>query len=391
MYGHLPNTQGGHFTIHKFGNLVLHSANGKSGMAKIRTNRGNIFRNVIGIHKGSTDRLVEFDGGVPDPFWTARGIQRIKQMGKLVAEDIDNGLYDYISYDGTAAWNRSTADVAQRDFVYLRGPLNKEYVLLFDRVGVKNPNGNEKIWKIWVPAQPVFENGNPVNSRQGKWTSRNTNLLSVSNKISGAQIDSKTATPHGKFFLKTLAPENPIINVLGGPGKEYQSGDDDGTTPWGTPAMDTFAHQQLGWGRIEVRPKNPQNYDVFFNVFQIGDANALGAMSPVELIRSLDGRHVGAQIEDAGNPWVVMFSRNAADFMAIDSVSYSFTPVPQGSKHLITGMRPSAAYYVTWSSSARGATVTINRAFQPGARSISSTNQGSLQFSLSKESHGPLQ
>jgi hypothetical protein len=34
--GHAPATQGGQFTLHKFGNLILHAANGKSGMAEIR-------------------------------------------------------------------------------------------------------------------------------------------------------------------------------------------------------------------------------------------------------------------------------------------------------------------------------------------------------------------
>jgi hypothetical protein len=65
----------------KFGNLILHSSNGKSGMGEIRTNRGNIFRNTIGIYKGSSDLQLDFAGGVADSFWHARGITRIKQMG----------------------------------------------------------------------------------------------------------------------------------------------------------------------------------------------------------------------------------------------------------------------------------------------------------------------
>jgi hypothetical protein len=383
MYGHLPDPLGGQFTIHKFGNLIVHSANGKSGMAEISTNEGNIFRNVVGIHKRVSDPKLDSDGGrVKDPFWNARGIGKVRIMGQLLAEDVNGGSYDYIAHDISLTWNPATADVVQRDFVYLRGPLNKEYVIVFDRVNVKNPSANSKIWKIWVPAQPVFENGAPTNPRDGKWVSANTNTISVSNRFTSAQLENRSPATHGKFYLKTLAPENRLINVLGGPGKEYQSGDDDGTTPWGNPSMSQFAHEHLGWGRIEVRPTKTNNYDIFLNVIQFGDANTLISMTPVSVLESLEGRSIGAQISDVGNPWVVMFPKKTADVFALSSITYTFKPVGSLTQHLLTGMHPAQPYHVKHTAESGGVNVTVSTAPLSGAKVVSSNNQGVLHFTL---------
>jgi hypothetical protein len=388
MYGHLPGTQGGHFTIHKFGNLILHSANGKSGMGKIRTSRGNVLRNTIGIHKGRSDPQLDFDGGIHDSFWRARGITRIKQMGKLIAEDVNNGTFDYIGFDTSTAWNPATADMVQREFVYLRGRLNKEYVVVFDRVNATSPYTDEKIWKIWVPAQPVFENGAPENPRPGKWVSKNSDLMSVTNKFSSSQLDYQSASTHGRLFLKVLAPRNSVINVVGGVGKEYQSGDDDGTTPWGTPSMSEFARQHLGWGRLEVRPPDNKNYDIFLNVFQIGDANTLSSMSPTSMLESSDGRLVGVQIEDTASPWVVMFPKKAADVLALSSVTYNSKSVDPMTRHLLTGMQPAKRYHVKHSAGSNGTTVTVSGSPQSGSFVISSNAQGVVHFTLDGDAVG---
>jgi hypothetical protein len=382
MYGHLPGTQGGQFTIHKFGNLILHSVNGKSGMGKIRTSRGNIFRNTIGIHKASSDPQLDFDGGVVDSFWRTRGITRIKQMGKLLAEDVNSGTFDYIGFDASTAWNPATADVVQREFVYLRGPLNKEYVVVFDRVNAKNPRANDKIWKIWVPVQPMFENGAPENPRPGKWVSRTSDLMSITNKLSSSQLDHKSASTHGKLFLKILAPGQPAINVVGGTGKEYQSGDDDGTTPWGAPTMSEFARQHLGWGRLEVRPVDNRNDDIFLNVIQVGDANTLSSMSPVSMLESSDGRAIGAQIADVANPWVVLFPKKAADVFALSSITYTFNPVGSMTRHLLTGMQPTKRYHIKHTAESVDTTVTVSTAPQSGSFVVSSNSQGVLHFAF---------
>jgi hypothetical protein len=382
MYGHAPATQGGQFTLHKFGNLILHAANGKSGMAEIRGAGANVFRNIIGIHKGASDPDLNFDGEVVDTFWNARGI-RIKDTGKLLTEDINNGRYDYIALDVSSAWRPATADLVQREFVYLRGPLNKEFVVVLDRVKVKSPSANEKIWKIWVPNQPVLENGSLTNPRPGKWVSTNTDIVSMTNKFPSSQLEGKAASTHGKFYMKILAPQSRLVNVLGGPGKEYQSGDDDGTTPGGAPSMSQFAREHLGWGRIEVRPTQAANYDVFLNVIQFGDADTLTSMSPVVSVNSSEGRHIGAQIKDVDNPWILVFAKTLSDPSTGSSFNYTFDPSSSTSKHLLMNMKPSSSYYVRLSTGANGNTVSVSTVPQADGTLLSSNHQGVLLFTVS--------
>jgi hypothetical protein len=206
--------------------------------------------------------------------------------------------------------------------------------------------------------------------------------MSVTNMVSSSQLDHQSASTHGKLFLKTLAPRNPVINVVGGAGKEYQSGDDDGTTPWGAPSMSEYARQHLGWGRLEVRPVDKRNYDIFLNVVQIGDANTMSSMSPTSMLESSDGRLVGAQIEEAANPWVVMFPRNAADVFALSSLTYTFKSVDPMTRHLLTGMQPGKRYHVKHAAESVGVTVTVSTAPQGGSFVVSSNSQGILHFTF---------
>ena len=343
MYGH-NSPEYGNFSLHKFGNLILTPANSKSGDAVISSAKSNIHRNVVGIHKGSSDSTMDFNSQLPDPLFGSRGISTVGIAGKLLADSINSGSFDYISYDNSASWTPSTANVSQRELVYLRGPLNKEYVVVFDRMNVLNPSTDEKVWKIWIPAQPVFENGAVTAPRTGKWTSSNSDTVSMTNKFSGLKTPNFESAPtHGKFFMKILSPQNPVINVLGGPGKEFQSGNDDGTTPWGAPTMTQGMHEYLGWGRIEVRPSVAQNYDVFLNVIQFGDSNTLSVMSPTIRVDSSDGKMAGSHIQDSGNQWVVMFAKNALDVANLTSITYALSG--SGSiNHLVTDLKKNVSY-----------------------------------------------
>lgn len=72
LYGH-DSTEFGHFTLHKFGNLILTPANSKSGDAVLSSAKFNLFNNVIGIHKGTSDQSLGFNGAVVDPFFRRAG------------------------------------------------------------------------------------------------------------------------------------------------------------------------------------------------------------------------------------------------------------------------------------------------------------------------------
>jgi hypothetical protein len=204
----------------------------------------------------------------------------------------------------------------------------------------------------------------------------------MTNKFPSSELEGKAASTHGKFYMKILAPQSRLVNVLGGPGKEYQSGGDDGTTPGGAPSMSQFAREHLGWGRVEVRPTQTANYDVFLNVIQFGDADTLTLMSPVISVNSSEGRHIGAHIKDVDNPWILLFAKTPSDLSTGSSFNYTFDPAGSTSKHLLMNIKPSWGYYVKLSTGANGKTVSVSTIPQADGTLLSSNDQGVLHFTL---------
>ncbi len=182
--------------------------------------------------------------------------------------------------------------------------------------------------------------------------------------------------------MKTLLPDSFVINVLGGPGKEFQSGDDDGSTPWGSPSMTQGLREYLGWGRVEVRPTAVKNYDTFLNVIQFGDAKTLTAMSPIVRVDAGDKKMTGAHIKDSERQWVVLFAKNSSDVLQIRAASYAFAPVATTSEQLLVNMKPHTTYYITSGTGGSGTTVTVSASPEEGSIAIMSNDQGVLKFSL---------
>ncbi len=385
MYGH-DTPEYGTFSLHKFGNLVLQAGNTKSGDGVLTRGpeKGAVFENVVSLHKGSSDPGLGFTGGRQvDPFFGARGIKRIGRAGSVMAETLNGRGFDYIGYDNTPMWSASTATVSQREFIYLHGPANSEFVVVFDRFNATNPSTDEKVWKIWVPAQPEFVNGQAGTPRVGQWVSQDSDTIKLTNKFDGLRGSQfRSAPTHGRFFMKTLLPRAPVISFLGGPGMEFQSGDADGMTPWGAPAMTQGEREYLGWGRVELRPSVSQAYDVFLNVFQIGDADTLAAMAPITRLDSANGASTGAHVGDPSNQWVVLLARAASDRYELGETAYSFKSVAPRSRHLIVNMARGKTFHVTVSSSGPDTKVGIATQATSGSTPMKSNDQGVLSFEL---------
>ena len=385
MYGH-DTPEYGTFTLHKFGNLVLQAGNTKSGEGVLSRgpDKGAVFENVVSLHKGESDPGLGFTGGrTVEPFFGARGIKRIGLAGRVMGATLNGRGFDYIGYDNTPMWSASTATVSQREFVYLHGPADSEFVLVLDRFNASNPSTDEKVWKIWVPAQPEFVNGKGSAPRAGQWVSTDTDTIALTNKFDGLQgREFRSAPTHGRFFMKVLSPNRPVISFLGGPGMEFQSGDGDGTMPWGAPAITQAEREYLGWGRVELRPSVRQAYDVFLNVFQIGDANTLTTMAPVARIDSADRAATGAHIADPSNEWVVMLARAAAERYALREATYTFKPAGARSRHLLVNMAREATWHVTVTASGAETRVTLAAQAAPGSTRVRSNDQGVLSFEL---------
>jgi hypothetical protein len=385
MYGH-DTPEYGTFTVHKFGNLILQAGNTKSGEGVLSRGpeKGALFENLLTLHKGELDPGLGFTGGRQvDAFFGSRGIKRIGKAGTVMAATLNGRGFDYIGYDNSPMWNAATATASQREFIYLHGPTDKEFVVVLDRFNAKSPATDEKIWRIWVPTLPEFVNGAGETPRPGLWRSADSDTIKLTNKFDGLQgKEFRSAPTHGRLFMKTLLPAAPVISFLGGPLMEFQSGDGDGTTPWGAPAITQAEREYLGWGRVEVRPSVRQSYDVFLNVMQIGDANTLAAMAPISRVDAENGTSTGAHIGDAANQWVVMAARAAADRYATKDSSYTFTPVTARSRHLLINMARGATFHVRVSTTGAATKVEIAATPLTGSTPVISNDQGVLLFEV---------
>ncbi len=385
LYGH-ASAEYGAFSLHKFGNLIIQGLNTKSGQGTLKRgpDKGALFENVLSLHKGQTDPGLGFTGGRQvDPFFAARGIRHIGKAGAVVARTLNGDGFDYVGYDNSPMWNPSTATVSQRELVYLHGPTDKEFVIVFDRFDAKNPSTDEKVWKIWVPTKPDFVNGVVSVPREGQWTSINSDTIELTNKFGRLQgKDFRSDPTHGRFFMKTLWPSQPVINFIGGLGMEFQSGDNDGTTPWGTPPMTQAEREYLGWGRVEVRPSIRQSYDLFLNVIQFGDASSLTSMAAISRVDSIEGRLTGAHVGDTANQWVVMLARAASDAFQVRDAAYAFKAVAPRSTQLLLDMARSTTFHVTVSSIGPETRVELRTEAANGSKPVTSNDQGVLRFDV---------
>ncbi|HTV02902.1 MAG TPA: hypothetical protein VMF13_20310 [Luteitalea sp.] len=393
-YGH-GSPDWGSFTLHKRGNLIVHAGNGKSGDGALSIpadapSLSPLVRNVLTLHKGAVDHSLGTNGqGPAHATLAAYGNTELRGAGLVRAEQLNGSGFDYISYDMSQRWAPATATLAQRELVYLRGAEDHEYVVVFDRFNAAKPGSDDKIWRIWVPTMPTFVNGSPFEPRAGKVTSTSTDTIVVTNE--GGPFpgnDFSGGTTSGRFFMRTLWPKNPVVNFIGGPGMEYQSGQDDGSQPWGNGSQTATTRQYLGIGRVEVRPSESQAYDIFLNVIQFGNAKSLTQIAPIMRVES--NAMVGSYIADPANSWVVLFARDSWPGSPRSSVNYSVLSVSATSRHLIANLVADTTLYVNPVNN--GGTLQVGISPSPnGGSPVRTSDAGVLYFELNGQSvHAPV-
>ena len=390
-YGHgSPNW--GSFTLHKHGNLVLQAANVKSGDGALTFPQGTpwlgpLVQNVLTLHKGSVDHNLGTNGQGPiEPSLSAFGVTDIRGAGTVRAEHLNGSGFDYVSYDMTQRFAAGTASLAQRELVYLRGAEDHEYLLVFDRLNALKPQEDEKVWRIWVPTPPQFVNGSAITPRAGKLSSNSSDTISVTNQGGPYSGDDYRSGPtSGRFFMKTLWPQNPVINFIGGAGVEYQSGQDDGAMPWGDGNQTAATRQYLGIGRVEVRPPTPQGYDIFLNVIQFGSSDSLTQMAPMTRMELSASGMVGSYIRDPANSWVVLFARDNWPAAPRSEVSYSVQSTSPTSRHLLVDMVANATLYVNAVSGGGTLQVSVSTSANGGAP-VKTSPGGVLHFEVNGQS-----
>ena len=365
--GH-ESQENGSFSLFKKGNLIVPGPQYRGNGCNVTTNGTpgslNIFRNQVGIHSGTSDTSLGYDVSVADPAWAARGLSAYMNGPIALPPRSSNGsYYSYVHYDMDPAWSEATT--MQREFTYMRGTTDHEYLVILDRANVSNVE-NDPIWKIWVPRQPACVDSPCIAGRGGQWTTQGK-VLSVTNQHA-AMTSAKgwvLAPTNGKFFLKTLLPADGRFNILGDDGtftKMYQTGNNDGTVfPFSgdnNPVVcDLGAQDLFGWGRIEVRPAATQQTNTFLNVIQFGDANTPTTMAAADVVDSEDGRFVVSRIADTQRNRLVVFGKNVDASVNAAGLSYRYVPTTAGSDHVIVNLATATTYYVSVSGTS---TITID-------------------------------
>jgi len=336
MYGHKPRTDAGQFTLHKFGNLIVHAGNGKSGDGVVDNFVGtNLARNVVGIRRGSEPILDFAPAKTFDPFWIQRAIDRIELRGSLITDDI-GGALDYMAFDATLNWTER-GDAVERELAYLHGSTDNEYVVVLDRIALRN-DADVPIWKIWSAAESDFWAGDQrtANPQMGIWEAAGQPVARVVNQRGGLKTDDfESPDTHGALFVTPVWPDRVRMRILGGPGREFQ--DLDGGMPFGTPEMTDGSREYLGWGRIETWPLDRRSRHVFLHVLQPGDARTLSSPTTVTRLSSGD-TWIGAVVENTGNPWILMWLKDRSMPPALP-LRYPDRP---GARQVIFNLQPNA-------------------------------------------------
>lgn len=352
--GHNEPEQGA-INIHRFGSLAVGAANSKnsgSGIPRVSSGgKGFAQNNVLGL--GPDKELDVEMGGLGDTADTPEYFQigEDHHIGTVDAREYRPGLFDYVNYDYTRSYkDGSKADLARRAVVYLRGPVNHEYVVVMDRV----QSSQQKFFLLHTPADLEAVGGAWQAAGAGHWTT-SARTLKVVNRIDQS---------HGQMYVTSLFPETVEVHKFGGPGKEWVWADG---TPLNYDAADFSekAAYLLSDHTLQFRSQEGQ----FLTVMQIGDANTMGAMASV---RKLSGDHwIGTLIDDER---LVIFSKPQAQ---MSELTYQITSNKRV-KHLIVEMKPWHFYTVT----RNGKVVAQSKTGSNGVISFSDSPGGSATYSV---------
>jgi hypothetical protein len=298
------------FTIFKYGSLALDAGNSKNAddMPRGNSSREAIFHNILGLYDPKEPEEVgdnnfmdfTFSAAKRTEYWKEAGFQPGggNHIGEVRA--LESGEdFDYVDYDYSRAYKgerRNKASAASRRFVYLRGPENREFVIVHDLV----ESSLEKRWLLHTAFEPEIQG----------------DQITVTNNFDEA---------HGRMLVKSLLPAKKEVLKVGGEGQWFVDADWKFIKARG-PYTDWGAYWTGSW-RAEIRAQTGE----FLTVMQIGDSRSLQTMVPVTKIESVSS--TGALID---NKRLVLFSKKAG---APGSAEYQISAT-QNISHLIGGLPP---------------------------------------------------
>lgn len=325
--------ESGSFNLHRFGPLVIAASCTKNAGADIPRadeGKGMAQNNVFGL--GPDKELGLEKGSISDAADTPQdfAIGANTHIGTVEAREYKPGLYDYVNYNYTRSYKGgSKTTLARRALVYLRGPVNREFVVIMDRVESKQ----EKYFVIHTPVDIETVGGAWNAAGSGHWTSA-AKTVKITNRLDRS---------HGQMYLTSVLPSNATLHKFGGTGYEWVWADGSPVSYRGT--FSELARYLYSDHTLQIRAQD----NLFLTVMQIGDANTMGEKAVVEGLM--------------GTPWMgalldkerlIIFSK---DEKPLTSFAYTISS-NKLVKHLITELDKKREYTVTKGSTvvAKGAT-----------------------------------
>ncbi len=324
---HHAHVDYGSINIQKYGTLMLDGGNNKSGYDVIKSEETTepIFHNVLALYDG-TNLYYGFKSGgnAHADIYSHEDNQPggENHMGNIRVQKSAQGNYHFVDYENTNSHKRDDRiQFKNRKLIYFHDPnepdySDQEYLLVYDKVEVSDPS-IKKRWIANLPFRPEIVDG--------AWNEQSTAFW----KGSGSTINvtNTYANAHGRMFVKTLAPDNFEYRLRGGPGNFFT--DAEGNSLYKTGDYTDWSAYWTGSYRLEIEETIDAGSTVYLNVMQIGDANTMSAMIPVEKLQS--GEFLGAFIN--GDRVAFFNSGDAVQISAAYGVSSS-----KNVKHLVTGL-----------------------------------------------------
>ncbi|MCK9265806.1 heparinase II/III family protein [bacterium] len=218
-----------HFSIYKQGDLALDSGSGNIGQHTEKYAKQTVAHNAVLIHiPGETNY---------------GGQNRTTSFAKVLAFET-TPYFSYIATDATKTYHPDKCEQMVRQFIYL----NPNLFLVFDRV---------------VSVKPEYKKS---------W------LLHTSNEPEIIQNELKVDQGDGRIFCRTLYPINAIIEKIGGPGKEFWTGDKNwpiGNQYFKRERMNSMhdVTDTIGRWRVEITPVANKNETSFLHLVQVSEKN----------------------------------------------------------------------------------------------------------------------
>jgi len=358
------------FNVQKYGNLLINAGCDKH-IDGVRTNGqyNPIFHNQVVFWDGSNNQY-EYNSTISDeadsyldPEFQPGGDNHV---GDVVAIKNLSDIYDYVEYDNTEAYHAEPrVSYKNRKFLYIHDPMedngysNQEYLLVFDKIKT-NPSSLIKRNLIWTSFKPSGVDDYWKQEGSNYWTG-NPTIIDITNNYGNA---------HGRAFVKIVEPENYVVRLRGGPGNFFP--DAVGNSMKISGKESDWVAYWAGSYRIEIEETIDSDSTIFLNVYQIGDANSLTNMVPVNRIET--STHVGVVINDDR---VVFFNRTDN---YLSGITYSFKSNKMV-QHFIIGLEEGSYYIFVNGNQAPGNFIV------DGNGVLYFENQGGGNFVISKSNN----